>query len=488
MLRFSASLRGRGGESSLFGEYADDPAGFASDILGLELWAMQQAIALAVRDNQRVAVASCFAAGKTLLAAVLVVWWICTREPALVISTAPTGRQVRGLLWREIKKLWKRARRKLPGKPLTEKWEIAADRLAIGFSAGNPVGAQGYHEKNTLVIEDEASGIEADLSKTLEGAMVSPECRRLKIGNPEALDGPFWDVFEGQAAGGWKTFHIGAFDTPNLAGLQDEFDACGATAQKLDLLRAAPIVIQGLVSGPWVAQQFLEFGEDSNWWRTKVLGLFPKDSVERLIPMEWIRASQALWREIEDGQSPRVLGADVARGKDKTAIAKRFGQRIHMGRAWQEPDTMRTVAQIVKDIEGDGMDEANIDETAVGGGIVDRVKEIQREGRIKGCRVRGCNLSSNARRKTKFFRLADELWWQVRQALNPDRTVNPTPIALPPDEELATQLNCRTYGTDRQNRVKVETKNELRRRGVKSPDKADAVALTLHKPKELAVA
>jgi len=472
MLRFSASLPRRDAdESRVFAEYAEDPDGFARDILGVELWEKQREIAMAVLENPRVAVASCFASGKTFLAAVLVIWWICTRSPALVITTAPTGRQVRWLLWREIRKLWGKAKRRLPGKkPMQLKWEIAEDRQAHGFSAGNPTGAQGYHERNTLVIEDEADGIDADLSQTLEGAMVTSDCRRLKIGNPERLEGPFYEACEGRGADSWTTFHISAFDTPNV--------------------KEGRVVVPGLVDQDWVDQQRREFGEDSNWWRTKVRGLFPLDLVDRLIPMDWIKAAQQRWTEMPDGNSPRVLGADIGRGRDKSVMAKLFGRRIHIGRAWQEPDTMKTVAQIVNDIRADGMERANIDETAVGGGVVDRTKEIQREGGIDTkVKIRGCNLSSKPRNKKKFRRLSDELWWQVRQALNPDPQVNPNPIGLPADKDLAAELNCRSYSTDpKSGKIRVETKNELRARGVKSPDKADAVALCMHKPKELAVA
>jgi hypothetical protein len=420
-----------------------------------------------------VAVASCFAAGKTFLAAILVIWWLCTREQAVVITTAPTGRQVQGLLWREIRKLVKLARKrgwKIPGKPLQLKWEIAPDRQAVGFSARNPVAAQGWHERNTLVIEDEAAGIDSALSQTLEGAMVSPECRRLKIGNPENLEGPFFEAFHGKGAYAWKHFNISAFDTPNV--------------------EKGEIVVHGLVTTEWVEDQRREFGEDSNWWRTKILGQFPHDSVERLIPMEWIRLAFARFEELEDS-TPRVLGADIARGGDKTALAKRCGRRIHLGRAWQEPDTMKSVAEIVRAIDDDELDQANIDETAVGGGVVDRVWELQRERRaaapetpLARCKVRGCNFSTKARKAKRFHRLADELWWSVRQALNPDPTINPEPLALQPDEDLAEQLNCRTYSTVG-GVIKVETKNDLKKRKVKSPDKADAVALAAYKPKEI---
>lgn len=460
--------------SADFGEYLDDPGGFARDVLGVELWEKQEEIARALIDNPRVAVASCFAAGKTFLAAVLVIWWLCSREQALVITTAPTLRQVRDLLWRELRKLWGGAKKKLPGKPLQLKWEIAADRQALGFSAGNPVGAQGFHEKNTLVVEDEAAGIDADLSNTLEGAMVSPECRRLKIGNPESMDGPFYEVFHGRVSEDWKRFSISAFDSPNVT--------------------AGRIVVHGLVGSEWIDMKRREFGEESNYWRTKVLGQFPLDVVERLIPMDWIRAAQERWKDMEDS-TPRVLGGDIARGGDKTALAKRFGRKIHMGRVWQEPDVMQSVAEIVRTIDADGYDQANIDETAVGGGAVDRVKEIQKERAaanpgcpLATCKIRGFIWSAKPRKAKKFRRLSDELWWNVRNALNPDPILNPEPIGLPPDEELAAQLNCRTYQTLTGGLIAIETKNDLKKKKVKSPDKADAVALCLHKPKEIVAA
>ena len=76
----------------------------------------------------------------------------------------------------------------------------------------------------------------------------------------------------------------------------------------------------------------------------------------------------------------------------------------------------------------------------------------------------------------------------MRNALNPDPILNPEPIGLPPDEELAAQLNCRTYQLLTGGLIAIETKNDLKKKKVKSPDKADAVALCLHKPKEIVAA
>src|ERR1041385_6585970 len=118
-------------------DYVDDPGGFARDILGVTWWQVQLEIALSVRDNPRTAVAACYASGKTFVAACIALWWLCTRRPALVVTTAPTGRLVKLLLWREIRKLHRRAKRRLPGRPLQLKLEISDDWIAFGFSSDN---------------------------------------------------------------------------------------------------------------------------------------------------------------------------------------------------------------------------------------------------------------------------------------------------------------------------------------------------------------
>ena len=134
--------------------------------------------------------------------------------------------------------------------------------------------------------------------------MVSPECRRLKIGNPESMEGPFYEVFHGRVCEDWKRFSISAFDSPNVT--------------------AGRIVVHGLVGPEWIDLKRREFGEESNYWRTKVLGRFPLDVVERLIPMDWIRAAQERWKEMQDSHAPGAgWGHRPRRGQDGPGQALR---------------------------------------------------------------------------------------------------------------------------------------------------------------------
>jgi len=162
----------------------------------------QKRILLAVRDNKSTAVASCHGAGKTFLAAVICLWWFCTREPAVVVTTAPTGRQVKNQLWRYIRALHRTSRVKLPGRRLTVSLETSNENwYAMGFAAKNPDGAQGTHGPWVLAIYDEASGVPDEIPESIEGALGDPNARQLAIGNPTGEVG-----FSGTPLGASRNF------------------------------------------------------------------------------------------------------------------------------------------------------------------------------------------------------------------------------------------------------------------------------------------
>ena len=111
------------------------PLTFASDVLNVRLWSKQEEVLAALPDHQRVAVKSGNGLGKGFSAAVAVLWFLHCHDPAIVLSTAPTFRQVRHILWRQIRRLYRPNRELLGGKMLDTRWELAEDRYAMGLSA-----------------------------------------------------------------------------------------------------------------------------------------------------------------------------------------------------------------------------------------------------------------------------------------------------------------------------------------------------------------
>src|SRR5437764_13216759 len=129
-------------EPSRFAPYAADPVAFAREVLGQTPWSRQAEIMRAVAAQPQTTVRSSHGVGKTWVAAVLALWWVYTRRPSLVLTTATTARQVEGLLWAEINRLWRRARLAqgpeqaqglpLPGRCLQTKLDVGPDQQAVG--------------------------------------------------------------------------------------------------------------------------------------------------------------------------------------------------------------------------------------------------------------------------------------------------------------------------------------------------------------------
>src|SRR5207253_2243113 len=143
-----------------FAKYQKRPEAFAKEVLGSRWWSRQREVAEAVAGHRRVVVRSANGVGKTYLAADLALWFLYCFQPSIVVTTAPTKRQVENLLWEEIRRRQRDAKPKLPGNvqrcriKMSEKW------FAMGQSAAKPDSFQGYHSPNLLVVFDEASGIE----------------------------------------------------------------------------------------------------------------------------------------------------------------------------------------------------------------------------------------------------------------------------------------------------------------------------------------
>lgn len=478
-----------------------NPVLFIEKFLGESLWSKQMAVADLMTSHKRVAVRSCHGSGKTFLAARLALWWLFTRPFSSVLTTAPSNRQVVELLWKEIRVAYNGAAVKLGGHilPKAPKLTVADDWVLIGFSTDNPVNFQGWHSKGgTLVIFDEAPGVHAEIWKAVQGVLVSDQDRLLCIGNPVEPYGPFCDMFKESDVG---KVHISAYDTPNLR-----------TDDGVD-------VVPGLCSASWVKEKKKSWGEDSPLFQSRVLGEFPTTHDSVVVPMDWMSKANERWELDRVGgrldQHPVHLGVDVARlGSDATVLAE-YVENVGVRKLvrLRKQDTMATCGDVVNHANAIAATTVNVDADGLGAGVFDRVNEVfsggdsmlfideksgldaSRHGGVtrsnpkdsesamksraygaSSPRVREVRGGMRPKISDRFFNLRAEWYWTLREKLDPS---NDNPISLPPDDKLFSQLTSIRWRLNSKGQIRIEGKDEMRTRGMQSPDEADAVVYAL---------
>jgi phage terminase large subunit len=170
-----------------------DPVTFARSLLGQNPWRVQQEILISAAKNPLTAVKSCHASGKTFNAAAVALWALARWRESLVITTAPTFRQVK-VLWNEIGEARKRSRIAFPEPSATE-LKLADKRYAVGLSTNDPNKFQSYHAAHVLIIADEAQGILGAIWEAVEGIRAGGDVRVLMQGNPTVTGGHYQDAF-----------------------------------------------------------------------------------------------------------------------------------------------------------------------------------------------------------------------------------------------------------------------------------------------------
>ena len=248
---------------------------FATEVLNVGLWSKQEEVLEALGGHRRVAVKSGNGLGKGFSAAAAILWFLCCHEPAVVLSTAPTFRQVRHVLWREVHRLYHRARYSLGGKLLDTRLEMSEGRFALGLSADTDEEFQGFHSPNMLIVVDEAEGVEETIYEAIESVMTSENCRLLLIGNPTTMSGSFRRAFYDDREL-YNTITISAFDSPNV--------------------REGRAVIRGLVTRKWVEERKKVWGEENPVYQARVLGEFPDQGEDTLIALSAIEAGRGAVR------------------------------------------------------------------------------------------------------------------------------------------------------------------------------------------------
>lgn len=425
--------------------YRDRPDLFVEEVLDIKPDPWQRDLMMAVASgHRRCSVRSGHGVGKSSCVSWLAIWFLMTRYPVKVVITAPTSSQLFDALFAEIKRwinqLPTTLRRLLNVKSdKIELIEAAAEAFisARTSRAETPEALQGIHSEHVLLIADEASGVPEAVFEAAAGSMSGEHACTILLGNPTRSSGFFFDTHN-RLAEDWWTRRVSCVDSPR-------------------------------VSEAYVREMAARYGEESNAYRVRVLGEFPLADDDTVIPIHLIDA--AMNRDVEGRPDVApVWGLDVARfGSDKSALAKRYGHVITEVQAWAGLDLMQLCGRVKAEFDAllpqERPTEILVDSIGLGAGVVDRLREL-------GLPARGVNVAESPSLGATYSNLRAELWFRVKAWLEQRNS------RLPSDEHLLAELASPRYTFTSSGKMKVEAKDEMRKRGLASPDKADAICLT----------
>jgi len=406
-------------------------------------------------DTFRAAVASGRGIGKSALVSWLVIWMLSTRIGSTTIVSANSEAQLRSVTWAEITKWlamslnshWFEiaATRIMPAKWLTELverdlkkgtryWSVEG-RL---WSEENPDAYAGVHNfDGVMLIFDEASGIPDSIWSVSDGFFTenTPNRFHFAFSNPRRNTGYFYETFNSKRAF-WNQRNIDARDVEG-------------TDKNL---------YQRIID---------EYGPDSYQANVEVYGQFPSEGDDQFIPSNLV--DDAMNRpKHKDETAPIAIGVDPARfGSDATVIAVRQGRDIIALKRHRGADTMEVVGHIIDAIEEYKPALVCVDEGGLGAGVVDRLKEQR-------YKIRGVNFGNKAQKQIMYGNKRAEMWGAMREWLREGH--------IPNDRFLKTDLIGPRTKPDSRGTLFLESKKDMKARGLASPDAADAIALTFAFP------
>lgn len=427
-----------------------------------------------VVNKNRVAIKSGQGVGKTAFTAVVVWWFISCFPFPKIVCTAPTRQQLHDVLWAELakwqqrspilKRLFKWTKTYIYFIGQEERW------FATARTATRPENMQGFHEDNLLFIIDEASGVADDILQAILGTLSGSNNKLIMLSNPTKNTGTFYDAF---------TKDISMFSTMTVNSEQVE------RTDKENILMLKR-----------------KFGENSNVYKVRVLGDFPSEEDDVFIPINLIENSinTAISEDtkkalgIEQKQDPEYIhqvdiGCDVARfGSDNTCITYRINEVVMKYKVINGKDTTWTTGMIVKlyslikdkyGYEGDIY--IKIDDGGLGGGVTDQLRALKRTSDYyNNMIIYPVNFGKPIHHR-HYYDSTTYMLAVIRDLILPfddAGKVRKPQLILPDDTDVKSQFSTRKYVFVTGGKQKVESKDEMKKRGLSSPDLADSIALT----------
>jgi phage terminase large subunit len=435
------------------------PAKFAEEVLGAKPTEQQWQASRAIVEKRRVSIRSGHGTGKSTFMAWCVLWFLACYFPAKVPATAPTSHQLEDVLWSEIAKWHRTMGLKFPALASQFEWSAGAFRMKSNpnesFSVARtsrperPEALQGFHSEHILFLIDEASGVSDNVFEVAEGALSTDGAFVVMAANPTRQSGYFYDSHHKMRAS-WAALHWNGEDSP-------------------------------MVSRDYIANMAKKYGVQSSVYKVRVLGEFV-GAADGVIALELCESAKV--RDVAViATAPVVWGVDVARfGDDSSCLAKRKGNHmLDHCREWWGKDTMQTAGLIKAEWDMTPTElrpvAINVDVIGIGAGVVDRLKELNLP--VYGINVAEAEAVNSASPRNEkgepvrqYNRLRDELWFKSREWLEAKD------CKLLDDEDTIAELCVPTYSILSNGLIKVEGKDEMKKRGVKSPNRADAWNLT----------
>ncbi len=430
-------------------DYRSDPLYYVDSWFGKDLWAKQQEIFLAIRDHARVAVRSGNTVGKSYVVALIALWYLMSHYPSKVVTTAPTNNQIENILWKEIANLYHNAKQPIGGDLLQTELRLTDDCFAIGFSTKDDVNRfQGFHSPNLLVILDEALGVAPMIWEAIEGLHPS---KILAIGNPLDDSGNFYDCFSS------PIWHKIGISCQECVDWQDKNG-----------------VIPGLVTQQWIDERRDDWGEKSPVYIARVLGEFPEEGTDTLIPTKYIEAARLIDNN-EEEDAIKIVSADIAtkHGSAQTVVAYRIGNTMVEMDGYSQVATTMTYQAIKHKYEVKQAHSIVIDSDGIGEGIADRLQQYH----LGFLEFHG-GYGHKAIESTTFKNLRSQFYWMVAKKFEKGLySLKELPEHI--YQKLKTQLSSiKLKKLDGLSRIQVETKDDMRARQIFFLDYADTFMMS----------
>lgn len=444
-------------------EWREYPEKYFEEVLGFTAWDdpeydSQLDVARAIRDYNRVTVRSGNGIGKTVVVGRVALWFLSCWTPSIVITTAPTHRQVEKQLWGEIRFAYKNAKIPLGGELLTTELRFEEGWYALGFATDDKSKFQGFHSPYILVLVDEAGGMEENIMEAIEGLLTSEDAKLLLIGNPTNPASHFGRThLHPRERVMWKKLHIDCWNTPNV--------------------KAGKVVVPGLCAPNWPAERKKVWGENHPFYLVRVKGEFPQEGEKNLIPYHMVHS--ALERNIPPA-GQKVIAIDPARfGDDRSVIGRLWGGQFRVLKKYKKLDGPTLADRAIEHVDQEGDIYAiKVDEIGEGASCYDSLKEKKRSGRgrqkeiLKDVRIMPIRFNEkcrNPKNRKNYANLRAELGFMVRDMFE-EGTIDID------DEDLGAQASGIEYDYEMKGgRLILEDKRKFKKRYRSSPDEFDCL-------------
>lgn len=445
--------------------FKEDPVYWARHH-GIELWSGQRRILEAVRDHDQTGVASCHEVGKSFSAALVTAWWVDAHPDgeARVVTSAPTDKQVKAILWSEINRL--HSKLELRGRTNLSEWYLGNYMAAFGRKPADqdPTAFQGIHARYMLVVLDEACGIPPELWDAAASLVANVHGKILAIGNPDDEHTRFADNCLRDPD--WHTLFIGYEDTPNFTG-----ESVSESLKEM------------LIHPRWVEERRRKWGETSALFTSKCRGRFPRGQ-SPFICIPIVNAESCRHAQLPE-TAPHEGGIDVGAGGDRTILRERRGMRAGREFVFVDADPMRSVGALIEKINEWGLTRVKVDVIGVGWGLAGRLRELSSThnpvGALNGetthsAEVIGFNAAEKARDENRFVNRRAEMWWHGRELSRLELWDLETV-----DDDTLQELTTPLYEImDSRGRVKIQPKDEVIKVLGRSPDSAEALLMAFY--------